>query len=197
MEKFNTSNSQILKEIEKIIRNSELYNKLLKRAEYYLAYSCPHLKSIYEPEDIINNLCESLITGRRKWDKDKIDSLFVHMMSNIRSVVDNIRNLSEEKKVLEYDKYESKEEMYISAVDKSVPDKWKQEEESDLEEMKKNVQGFVEDMSIECQLVYHDILEGKTNKEIAEDLGVSVTEVENIKRTLKRHIAKQLQKIKY
>ena len=178
----------IIGEMENVIRDKKMYNKLLYKAASYLKNDY-QMQRVYKPADIVNELCLTLASGSRKWEKDKIENLFIHMMNNIRSVMSNLKRLKEEKKEFKYNKFrEDEEEESEILQNEDAQKKWEFENEESKKEKVKIVEEIVSELDDECQLVFNDIKEGLESKEISEDLKISVKEVENIKKRLKRQI---------
>lgn len=193
MEKILKTDPEIRREINNVIRDKSLYYKLLEKANLVLK-RYPQLQRVCESADVISQLCFSIINASRKWDKAKCGSLFVHMLNNIKSTVSNMSKNKECKKKFKYDEDETDDE-FNCAMDESVPDKWKQDEEFDTMETVRIVDKIVEGLSDECQLVYQCMKERKTNQEISDDLGINSNQVVNIKKQLKRKIQKNTNKI--
>lgn len=162
-------------------------------ADRYLKY---YSKGIYErhltAEDIVYELIEKILSGERNWDPEKTPNFNQFMYANIRSVVQG--KLKSRQIVETVDNYYQKDEE--SRVKKFLPRGLAADnpdicnEIDTLDKIEKCYDRIMDDE--ECALVFLEWLEEKTSIEIGESLGLSVQEVERIKKRIRYNLTKSI-----
>lgn len=133
----------------------------------YPAHSC---------EDVVNESIMRVLNGDRKWDSDKYPDILIFMMSVIKSVCSHIL----ESKIAEDERY------------KKIKEKSNDADNNDEEFYKQALEEIKELLSDddELLLMYYSMVEGNhKDKELAEDLGVEITEIRNMKKRMRRRIS--------
>jgi RNA polymerase sigma factor (sigma-70 family) len=190
-------NSNLELAIEKIEYAIKIKNKALKGwlvvADRYLKF---YSKGIYErhwtAEDIVYELIERILAGERKWDSERVPDFNKFMYSNIRSIVAG--KLKSRQIVETVDNYypDVKESRVKKVLPRGLtadnPEIWRDIETYDKIEISYNK--LLEDEDAALVLLYWK--EGNTSKKIAESLGISVIEVERIKKRIRYHLKQKI-----
>lgn len=140
-------------------------------------------------EDIVGDILLKMVNGVRNWDQEKVD-INAFMYNSIRSHVAGIakkenRMESTDKYIPESDTFESNfEEKDCLTLDEIHL-------EQDIREKLEIVRRKLRDDD-DCEIVFNCLREGMKESEIAEDLGISRSEVRNIIRRIRYKIRKGL-----
>jgi len=173
---------------EAIENDNDFYNRLLQRADRLMRKYFKGKEVYLTNEDIIYELIEKMIEGKRKWD-GKID-IKAYMFNTIESIIYN-HSKKEYRKTSIYQGYGEEEE--CTEIKEEVQEM--KNEEGEISEAEKNefykmVEAEISDDD-ECIEYYLGIREGNfdytKNKEAAEALKRTVDEIENIKKRFLRH----------
>lgn len=144
---------------------------------------------MHTAEDVVASLIEKLLTERRKWERDKHPDFKNYFFMLITS---HVRNLAKkEKKYYELNEFDEDDEPIEAEIqDDDCTEIGEQIESEELiEKCEKALEGNDEEL-----LVFWNILKDyKGNKEVAEDLGIGVDDVVNVKKRIKRKITPIIQ----
>lgn len=183
--------------IEKIEYAIKIKKKILKGwlvvADRYLK---SYTKGIYErhwtAEDIVQELIEKILSGERNWDPETVPDFNKFMYTNIRSIVEG--KLKSRQIVETVDNYYPEKEK--SRVKKILPRGLTADnpdiynEIDNYDKIGKCYDKLLEDE--DAALVFLYWKDGNTSKEIAENLGISVIEVERIKKRIRYHLNQKI-----
>ncbi len=173
--------------IEKIEYAIKIKKKILKGwlvvADRYLK---SYTKGIYErhwtAEDIVQELIEKILSGERNWDPETVPDFNKFMYTNIRSIVEGkLKSRQIVETVANY--YPEKEKSRVKKIlprglTADNPDIYN--EIDNYDKIGKCYDKLLEDE--DAALVFLYWKDGNTSKEIAENLGISVIEVERKKK---------------
>ncbi len=134
-----------------------------------------HINYLYSSEDILQSIFEDFYTGKRIWDPIKYTNIQLYVELLIRNLVRNLAR-HESKKV----SLENLEQEFIDDVN---PETFT--EQLVTEECLKHLEG-----DDTASLVFLDLYEDLRNREVADDLGISVKEVENTKKRIRRKLGR-------
>lgn len=152
-----------------------------------------------DANDVLQDVIEKIITGKRSWNKKKIPNIveFILMV-----IVSHVRNEWKKKEICEecvedFDNVQQLKENNLAELTRETA---RQDVENELFSRQ------YEDICNECLANFEDdeivyfvlelMLDGiKSNKEIAAELKISVNEVSNAKRRIKYRIKELLKKI--
>jgi RNA polymerase sigma factor (sigma-70 family) len=143
----------------------------------------------YDAYDVVSEVMLKFAEGVRNRNEEKFEEINNIMYKNIMSFIDNLarkeyRNISSEKLMLKHDCEENTVLDVISS--EQVPAVDEEIETKDI--LEKCLEELEEDTVSGIALL--EFSKGKTNKEIAEYLGMDVTAVENCKKRIKRKTRK-------
>jgi RNA polymerase sigma factor (sigma-70 family) len=142
----------------------------------------------YKAEDIINEIIEKVIDGKRSWDMDRVPDINKFMFMQILSVVDN--KYKKEKNLISSEVYNSEDESFYYRDDyTSILNLDEIYKRQDIMEAFSRCYNELE-TDTEMGLVFLAWKEGKESKEIAEEFGLTVKQVEAIKQKIRRKLKK-------
>lgn len=142
----------------------------------------------YKAGDIVNEIIEKVIDDVRAWDMERVPDINKFMYMQIRGVVDN--KYHKERRIISGENF--------NPEDGSFSDIHELEIKLDLSEIYKP-QDILEAFTLcyneiekdtEMGIVFLAWKDGKESKEIAEEFGLTVKEVEAIKQKLRRRLKK-------
>ena len=142
----------------------------------------------YSAADIVNEIIEKVIDGVRTWDMDRILDINKFMYVQIRGVVDN--KYKKERNIVSKEKF-NPEDGSFSDIDEI-------ELRLELSEIYKQ-QDILESFTLcyneiekdtEMGVVFLAWIDGKGSKEIAEEFGLTVNQVEALKQKIRRKFKK-------
>ncbi|MDD8017241.1 MAG: sigma-70 family RNA polymerase sigma factor [Bacteroidota bacterium] len=198
---------EIYELFENIVNDHQgLYHRLLAAAHCRLRHSFTGRREcVIEAEDVINTIFEKLYSGERTWDKEKYPCFESYFFMLIRSLVYNVA-LHEYRLVPFTENYVSgKSETRtlpaaMNALDNSDDDfptynkplresvQWDDcPPELAMQELETLCLKKLEH-DADAGIIFLGMLDKKTNKEIAEDLGIGVSAVENAKKRIQRKL---------
>ena len=188
-----SSQSKIFEEIELAYGDKERVKKWLVVADRYLkSYNNDKFERHWTAEDIVNEVITKTLENKRKWIPKNVPDLDKFIFMTIRSVVDD--KLGNRDKVLP-----PTEKIYAGDDDKEI-DLIENNNKTDkdyilhdierTEKFEKCYNELLEDD--DCALVFLEWKEGKTSKDIAVSLGISVEEVERIKKRIRYNLNKNI-----
>lgn len=146
-----------------------------------------------EPGDIVGCIIEKLINGNRKWDREKYPSLFNFFYLLIRSEVRNLAKKQDNFLISNFIQEEDSGEMpeilfddeLASKFDDNKPEKFfYSAEEADKFELVDLCFDILKDE--EEKAVFLEVMEGKKNRQIAEESGMDISKVEAIIKRIRR-----------
>lgn len=184
---------EIIKVFESIINNGDgTYEKWLVTADMWLNnFLTGKLKNKYQAKDIVHDLFIRLCDGKRKWDKDKYPDFVIYFFMLIKSRVWNLAKY-EERLVNAAESYYEDENgengntgLIIDNVNYLGLDQVLSE--ADEKELYQLCLEKLNDDEDGC-IIFMEAAEGKSNREIAEELGVDIRFVENAKKRVKRKL---------
>jgi RNA polymerase sigma factor (sigma-70 family) len=143
----------------------------------------------YDAYDIVSEVMLKFAEGKRKWDTDKFEEINCIIYKNIKSFIDNlskkeIRSVSTEKLMQNYDN----DENTVLDIMSSEQAETIEEEIETKDILEKCLDDLADDTVSGIALL--EFSKGKTNKEVAEYLGLDVKSVENCKKRIKRKARK-------
>ena len=176
------ADQNIINRIESAVKNGAKVNNWIRFAEYYRMHvNGGHYAAHYTSEDIVYGLLLDIMTGKRKWDIKKVPSIDIYVYHSIRSIVsressrkgnrcvslddcvDNGRNY------LCYNNiYEEENKNYINETIEACTRLF--------------------DKDTECGVVFLEACNAMKNQEIAEKYGMTVRDVENAKKRIRRRL---------
>ena len=162
---------KITAEFEKAI-GEDLHKKWLVQADYFLKQYFRREENPFTPEDIVGEIIiKTIDEGGRNWDINKV-ALNAYMYNSIRSEVSNISE-----RVSKYENVDFNDQEYASRTteiyNRHFVSLTEIENANDYREMyNKCLKILAEDT--DCCLVFMELREGKSEKEIAESLGFTV-----------------------
>jgi RNA polymerase sigma factor (sigma-70 family) len=181
---------------QKLIQN--LFENELRKCKKLYEYADKTLKLFSKGKvmcktgaDIVNDIVEKLITGKRSWDLVEYPDAYIQIKYLVKSETSNY--LQKEFRMVNINDfgndYNDGDESfnYNNIAELNYTEILSREENSEL------INIFNEEMANcddDCQLVYLGIKTGQQNQEIAKDLGLSVSDVENIKKRIRRKLNK-------
>jgi len=142
----------------------------------------------YKAEDIVNEIIEKVIDGVRTWDMDRVTDINKFMYMQILSVVDN--KFNKEKKLVASDAYNREDDSFYTI--NNIPNNPELDEiykQQDIMEAFARCYNEIE-KDTEMGLVFLSWKDGKESREIAEEFGLTVKEVEAIKQKIRRKLKK-------
>ena len=141
--------------------------------------------------DIINDIVEKLINGDRSWKLDEYPDAYMQIKYLIKSETSNF--VLKEQRMINVNDFDNVYDngyesiSYNNIAELSLSEILLREENSELIKIFDNEITKIDD---DCILVYLGIKNGQQNQEIAKDLGLSVNDVENIKKRIRRILNK-------
>ena len=187
------SQKKIFEEIEKAYKNkSRIKNWLVVADKYLKSYGNDKFERHWKAEDIVMELIRKMLEGKRVWNTEQCPDLNKFMYMNIRSIVDS--KLKNRKRVLPgkvkvRTRYGDKETDLVETNHKTEKDYILQEIEF-TEKLESCYEQLLNDE--DCALVFLEWKEDKTSREIAESLGISVGDVERIKKRIRYKIKRSI-----
>ena len=139
-------------------------------------------------EDIVYEIIEKVIDGVRAWDMKRVPDINKFMYMQIRSVVDN--KFNKEKKLVSSDAYNRENDSFYTI--NNIPNNLELDEiykQQDIMEAFARCYNEIE-KDTEMGLVFLAWKDGKESREIAEEFGLTVKEVEAIKQKIRRKLKK-------
>jgi len=140
-------------------------------------------------EDIVSEIVAGVMSGRIIWDMERVPNVNTFMYHQIRSYVSNIAK-KEFNKLYNNDCYETTLSRIYSEPE-NTPEEEDVYKQMDCEELKNRFLAFVSGDPTAAD-VFNESLQGAKNIEIADVLGITVSEVENAKKRVKRYIERFL-----
>lgn len=181
--------------------NKNLMAKLIKTTDYFI--NLYNLKEYLNSEDIVMEAVEDILTGKRKWYKNKCEKIKVFIIGVIKSKIRNYVNSNEYKKNKKIvPLYPSNLESENENTENSIYDKERAKyynsddeyEQPESEEFYNKVLGlFSDDINAYC--VLDELLSSKKynkkeqNQLLSKELGISVREVENAKKKIRYRLS--------
>ena len=150
------------------------YEKLAAYAQKELRRR--NLHRLYSGTDILHEAYLKLINHQRIWDKSKVSDFVRFMYMVVKSMIGNMAVLKRHIKSIDDDEYK----IVLQSNDTILEDK-------ELEEFHRCCLDKLKDIP-HAQEIYRCFTDGMTNKETAEQLELPISEVENMKKRLKRYI---------
>jgi len=187
------SQKKILEEIENAYKDKSRIKKWYVVADRYLkSYGNDKFERHWKAEDIVMELTGKILDGKRSWDSEHCPNFDRFICMNIRSIVDS--KLRNRKRVLP-----QKERIQVRYGDKEtdlvetnyITDKDYILYNIELTEKLEKCYDLLSDDD-ECALVFLEWKEEKTSLEIADSLGITVEEVERIKKRLRYKIKRSI-----
>ena len=142
----------------------------------------------YKAEDIVYEIIEKVINGKRTWDMDRVPDINKFMYVQIRSVVDN--KFNKEKKLVSSDAYNRENDSFYTI--NNIPNNLELEEiykQQDIMEAFARCYNEIE-KDTEMGVVLLSWVKENESQEIAEEFGLTVKEVEAIKQKIRRRLKK-------
>jgi len=168
---------------------SEPYNEWLAHADKLIKIKLNGRASQpYKADDIVNEIIEKVIDGVRTWDMDRVPDINKFMYMQILSIVDN--KCQKEKKLVSSEVYDKEDDSFY--VTRDVISKL------DLDEIYKHqdiMEAFTRcyneiEKDTEMGVVFLSWKDGKESREIAEEFGLAINQVEAIKQKIRRKLKK-------
>lgn len=138
-------------------------------------------------KDIVSEIIAGVISGRIIWDIERVPNINTFMYHQIRSFVSNIAK-KEFHKLYNNDCYETTLSRIYSEPD-NIPEEEDVYKQMDCGEIKNRFLRYISDDPV-AAAVFQESLQGAKNIEIAAVLSITVSEVENARKRIKRHIKK-------
>ena len=187
------SQKKIFKEIEKAYKNRTRIKRWFVIANRYLkSYGNDKYERHWKAEDIVMELIGKILEGKRAWNIEQCPDLDKFVYMNIRSIVNaKLRNRKSvlPRKIKVRARYGDKETDLIEANHKTEKDYILHEIES-AEKLEGCYKLLLDDE--DCALVFLEWKEGKTSREIAKSLGITIENVECIKKRLRYKIKRRI-----
>jgi len=187
------SQKKIFEEIENAYKDkSRIKNWLVVADRYLKSYRNDKFERHWRAEDIVMELIGKILDGTRVWDPEKCADLDNFIYMNTRSIVDGkFKNRDKvlPQKVNASTRYGDRETDLIETNHKT--DKYYILHEIELKEKLENCYKQLSDDD-DCAIVFLEWKEGKTTREISESLGITVEEVERIKKRLRYKIKRKI-----
>lgn len=139
-------------------------------------------------EDIVYEIIEKVIDGVRAWDMKRVPDINKFMYMQIRSVVDN--KFNKEKKLVSSDAYNRENDSFYTI--NNIPNNLELDEiykQQDIMEAFARCYNEIE-KDTEMGLVFLAWKDGKESREIAEEYGLAINQVEAIKQKIRRKLKK-------
>lgn len=177
--------------IEEFIKNNrDIYLKMIDWAQSMLCdFLGPQFIKSNTGEGIMHEVIGDLIDGTRKWEINKFTPEQM-LWGNIKSEVSNvakkeIRLVPTGKPPGDNDEYNDDIDTIINTSPEDV------EGEIDADEIENYCRDVILKDDIDAQIIFNEMLTGKTQKQIAEYLGLNTDTVESSIRTIRRKISRQ------
>jgi DNA-directed RNA polymerase specialized sigma24 family protein len=184
---LDNSIEKAIKEIETAFRNEQQRSKswINVAGKYLKFYGSNGFENHYTAEDIVMELINKLLNGERNWDIEKVPDFDHFMYQNIQSIVEG--KLRSRKIVESVDSF--KPNAKAGKVFRGLkPGQYADNRDTgELIDLKNKLERCYNELSgdDECGLVFLEWLQGKTSIEISESLGITVNDVERIKKRIK------------
>lgn len=183
------SQKKIFEEIENAYKDKARIKKWYVVADRYLkSYGNDKFERHWKAEDIVMELTGKILEGKRPWDTEHCPDFDRFIYMHIRSIVDGkLRNrkrvFPQKEKVLS--RYGDKETDLIEI--NNITEKDYIIDDIERTEKLEYCYKLLSDDD-ECALVLLEWQDEKTSREIADSLGITVAEVERIKKRLRYKI---------
>lgn len=141
-------------------------------------------------EGIMNEVFSDIIDGTREWNREKYKLVQVLWM-NIKSEVS--ARIKKEKRfvpTMALSKADEDDGKCVDDLINTLPDDV--EGSVDAETIESHCFDIILKDDEDAQIVLNEMLKGKTQKEIADDLGLSIRESESKIRSIRRRVSRQL-----
>jgi RNA polymerase sigma factor (sigma-70 family) len=188
-----SAQSKIFEEIKSAYKDRKRVRRWLVVADRYLkSYNNDKFERHWTAEDIVNEVITKTLENKRKWIPEKVPDLDKFIFTTIRSVVDD--KVGDRNRVLpQKEKVQARrgdfENDLIEINNKTDKDYILHDIER-IEIFEKCYNELLEDD--DCAIVFLEWKEGKTSKDIAVSLGISVEEVERIKKRIRYNLNKNI-----
>lgn len=163
--------------------SAELFVELVAYAEKRLTNSFRSEKSRigWQPSDFVCEVFTKVLNGERKWNPEKTPNFKEFLFSAVKSEVSNFVTKKSNKMQSDADNNPGQDFWSgVPAVEDALNDSTEEEVVSYIFDKLNEI-----DISVGTLLLYE--MEGYSAKEIAEDMKISVDEVYNLRKKLKRH----------
>jgi len=160
--------------------------------KYLKYYSSDKYENHYQPDDIVMELIDKILNGRRNWDPDRVPDFDQFIYMNIRSLVEGKfrnRNIVESVPVFEPSAKAGK--VYKGLQDDQYEKEPEYEQLIDHNDKLSKCYDILSSDE-ECGVVFLEMLNGSTSIQIAKYIGTDVAEVEKIKKRIKYKLKKYL-----
>lgn len=160
--------------------------------KYLKLYSNDKFENHYQPNDIVMELINKILSGERNWDPDRVPDFDQFIYLNIRSIVEGkfrVRNLVESVEVFEPAAKNGK--VYKGLQEGQYEKEPHYEQLIDVDDKLTKCYDILSSDE-ECGIVFLEMLNGSTSIQIAEYIGADVAEVEKIKKRIKYKLKKYL-----
>ncbi len=177
--------------IEEFISNHhDIYLKMIDWAQSMLCdFLGPQFIKSNTGEGIMHEVIGDLIDGTRKWEINKFTPEQM-LWGNIRSEVSNVAK--KEIRLVPTSKSPGDNDEYNDDIDKLINTPPEDVEGLiDADEIENHCRDVILKDDIDAQIIFNEMLTGKTQKQIAEYLGLNVDKVESSIRTIRRKISRQ------
>ena len=175
---------------EFINNNHDTYLNMIDWAQSMLCdFLGPQFIKSNTGEGIMHEVIGDLIDGTRKWEINKFTPEQM-LWGNIKSEVSNvakkeIRLVPTGKPPGDNDEYNDDIDTLINTPPEDV------EGEIDADEIENYCRDVILKDDIDAQIIFNEMLTGKTQKQIAEYLGLNADTIESSIRTIRRKISRQ------
>lgn len=184
---------EILAELERIHKESPgSYKKWLSFTVWQMKICFNRTKlQRFSAEDLIEDVIEKLIDGKRKWDKDKYPDLNKFMY---RLICSHVKNLAKKKERHVYDYNFGEHDCPNDEVGKNTSRAKTSEQIFDYVEEDQGKFHLTDacfdalEKDRECQKVFHLLIDGKKNRQIADELKMKTSDIVNIKKRIFRKV---------
>jgi hypothetical protein len=189
---FDENHDKKLKLIQNLFENEfEKTKKLYEYADKTLKLFSSGKSTCRTGADIINDIVEKLINGNRSWNINEYPDAYMQIKYLVKSETSNF--MLKEFRMINVNDFENEDNEesdsinYNNIADLKLSEILLREENTELIKIFDNeISKFDDDIN----LVYLGIKNGQQNQEIAKDLGLSVNDVENIKKRIRRILNK-------
>ena len=179
----------IITEFEEALNNGS-HKKWLAQADYFLRINFQKEEIPYTAEDIVSEVITKTVDeSGRNWDKNKVP-LNAYMYNAIRSEVSNLTQ-----KLHRYENVDFNNQEYAARTT-AIYNRFfisleEIESANDYMELYNNCLETLADDE-ECSLVLMELHEGKSEKEIALSLGISLQHTLAVKQQIRRKLRKKI-----
>ncbi|MCX6168350.1 MAG: hypothetical protein NTX65_03355 [Ignavibacteriales bacterium] len=179
----------IAQNLERLIEaNDGTYKRWIAHADKLLhIFLAGRTKLKYQADDIVHSIILKLLVEKRKWDYQKYPDFGKYFCLLIKSEVSNLAKFEEKFIEIEEDEEEPEDsvELFIDRNrNLSLEEILNSQDALELESRcMKLLEG-----DDDALLVFLELMEGRSNKETAESLGVEISFVENTKKRIRRRL---------